>query len=647
MARRRTNNLNQQALPLELVPTLSWPERYYDLISNCLNYEPLVSLDVETEGLNPFDKNRKIISIALSPEVEEAYTDYVLHGWKPRHLKIVKRLLQRRDVVLIGHNIKFDLNWLRTKLKVKPRVKLFDTMFAYYLLDENAKKKSLEALADKYTDLGNYKQGLDRSDIKRWAKDDVLIYNGMDADAARRLFNVFVPKLKKQKLLPLMTTAMEVLPVLSEMECIGVYLDQEWAKKSRREMFQRLIENRQKINELAKTRIDPDSSKSLSFLLYKRMGLPVEYTTTKGNPSTDKTAIKRALELVQPGSDNEKILRAIQEEKRDAKLLSTYYQPIGEWLAFDARVHTHYRFGKQEDDKGFGGTVTGRLSSDDPNLQNIPIDSIVRGMFAATPGWLFFDGDYSQLELRVAAFLSKEPLLIQAFEEDLDVHTLVMADLLQRDYVELSNSLKEDESLKVMRVAIKRVNFGILYGIAAKRLQKILWLELGITWTVDKCKELINQWLAKYKRVAHWIQMQKYFAIHHKYVRMPFGQIRRLPDAEFRTLLGERALRQATNFPVQSTASWICLIGMYLLRQWISSNSLKGRLLMQVHDSIALELLNIPEPGERDSIPNPSQIAKRIARIMERDVLEYIEEVFGVRWSVPLQFKVSYGERWK
>jgi DNA polymerase I len=638
MRKRISNSYNQETLPLGLVPTFKWPAKYFDLISNSLNSEPIVSADIETEGLNPFDKNRRIISIALSPEAETAYTSYVLNGWTPRHLSIIKELLKRRDVVLVGHNIKFDLNWLRLKLRIKPRVKLFDTMFAYYLLNENSPRKDLEYLAAKYTDMGDYKAGLDRSDIKRWAQDDVLIYNGKDADAGRRLFDVFVPKLKKQGLLPLMTTAMEVLPVISKLEVDGVYLDQEWARKSQREMFSRMVENRQEINDLAKMRIDPDSPKSMSYLLYTKMRMPIEFFTKKGAPSTGKEAVKRALELVEPGSKNERILRAIQQEKRDAKLLSTYYQPIPQWVHYDGRVHSHYRFGKQADDKGFGGTVTGRLSSDDPNLQNIPIDSLVRGMFRATPGWLFFDGDYSQLELRVAAYLSKEPLLIKAFEEGFDVHTLVMSDLLGIPYDELSNRLKNDEQLKVMRVAIKRVNFGILYGIAAKRLQKILWLDLGVTWSVEKCKQLINQWLGKYQRVAHWIKMQKYFAVQHKYVRMPFGQIRRLPDAEFNTTLGERALRQATNFPVQSTASWICLMGMMLLERWRISNSLKGRLLMQVHDSIALELRGIT---------NPARIARQIARVMERDVLDYIKEVFGVKWDVPLQFKVSYGERWQ
>lgn len=638
MKKRISNSYNQEVLPLGLVPTFKWPAKYFDLISNSLNSEPIVSADIETEGLNPFDKNRRIISIALSAEPESAYTSYVLDGWTPRHLSIIKELLKRKDVVLVGHNIKFDLNWLRLKLKIRPRVKLFDTMFAYYLLNENAKVKTLEALAAKYTTMGDYKKGLDRGDIKRWAKDDVLIYNGMDADAGRRLFDVFVPKLKRQGLLPLMTTAMEVLPVLSKMEVDGVYLDQKWAKQAQRKMFARMIENRQEINDLARMRIDPDSPKSMSFLLYTKMQMPIEFFTKKGAPSTGKEAVKRALELVEPGSKNERILRAIQEEKKDAKLLGTYFDPIPEWTAFDGRVHTNFRFGKQQDDKGFGGTVTGRLSSDNPNLQNIPIDAIVRGMFAATDGYLFFDGDYSQLELRVAAYLSKEPLLIQAFEEGLDVHTLVMSDLLGIPYDDLSNRLKNDEQLKVMRVAIKRVNFGILYGIAAKRLQKILWLDLGVTWSVEKCKQLINQWLGKYKRVAHWIKMQKYFAVQHKYVRMPFGQIRRLPDAEFNTMLGERALRQATNFPVQSTASWICLMGMMLLERWRISNSLKGRLLMQVHDSIALELRGIV---------NPARIARQIARIMERDVLDYIKEVFGVKWDVPLQFKVSYGERWQ
>lgn len=640
MRKRTSNYLNQQALPLDLVPFSEWPEKYFDLLSTYVLRQPVVALDVETEGLSPYDNRRRIISAALSPEIEEAFTTYTLHGWDERHRRIVERLLEREDLILVGHNIKFDLNWLRVKLGIKPKAKIFDTMYAYYLLNENAPKKSLEFLSEEYTDLGDYKAELPkREDLQRWAKDDVLIYNGKDADASRRLFTVFAPRLKQQGLMPLMTTAMNVLPVLSDVETTGVWIDQPWAKKTRLKLFERLIENRQKINDLAKYKVDPDSSKSLQFLLYTKMKLPVEFFTKSGAPSTGKEALKRGLEIVKPGSANEKILRAIQEEKKDIKLLSTYYQPLPEWTAFDGRIHTNYRLGKQEDDKGLGGTVTGRLSSDHPNLQQIPIDEIVRGMFAASPGYLFFDGDYSQLELRVAAYLSKEPLLIQAFEEGLDVHTLVMSDLLNIPYDEIVVRLaNNDQELKVLRVAIKRINFGILYGVQAKRLQKLLWLELGITWELDRCKELINQWLSKYKRVAAWIKRQKLMAVTNKAVRMPFGQIRRLPDAAYKTLLGERALRQATNFPVQSTASWICLIGMYLLDEWLTSNNLKGRLLMQVHDSIGLEIKDIK---------NPAAIAKRIARVMEQDVLLYIKEIFGVVWDVPLQFKVAYGERWK
>lgn len=637
---RTSNNLNQLALPLDLTPTMEWPKNYSKGLSDDLKWDSLIALDAETEGLVPYHHNRKLVSLAMSPYKGTAYATHILDGMKPEELALLKELLAREDIIIIGHNIKFDLNWIKVKLGIKPKAKVFDTMYAYYLLDENARSKRLETLAAKYTTLGNYKKDIPNiADIKRWAIDDVLIYNGKDADATRRLFDVFVPKLNKQKLLPLMETAMEVLPVLSDIETTGVYLDKKWAKRQQVKLFERLVSNRLKINDLAKAKIRPDSYKSLVYLLYTKMGLPIEFYTKKGLPSTDQSAIKRAIERVEPGSTNEHILRAIQEEKKDLKLLSTYYQPIEKWTAYDERVHTNYRFGKQEDDKGTGGTVTGRLSSDAPNLQQIPISSEVRGMFAATNDYLLFDGDYSQLELRVAAYLSKEPLMIQAFEEGLDIHTLVMADLKELPYDVVSNYLKTDEHFKIERVAIKRINFGILYGVQAKRLQKLLWLELGITWPLEKCKELINQWLNKYTRVKRWIKMQRYFAYHNKYVFMPLGQMRRLPDADFGTMDGERAMRQATNFPVQSFASWICLIGAMLLSKWIDSNNLNGRLLMLVHDSVNLEF---PKQGL-----NPERMAKRIARIMEVDVVDYMKEVFNVNFNVPLQFKVKFGERWQ
>lgn len=596
-----------------------------------------MGMDTETEGLNPYDKRMRIISFAVSPEPNKAFAHYALNSRDTEAISYFKGIVEDPRIILIGHNIKYDINWLAVKYGFKPKCMLFDTMFAQYLLNENIESNSLEYLSEMFDDLRGYKTGINRSDLKRMAKDDVLIYNSRDADTGRRLFDVYIPQLEREGLLPLMNASMEVLPVLSKMETRGVYLDQEWAAKEKFKLLENAITRRLKINDLAKKKVDPDSPQSMRHLLYTVMKMPVQVVTQTGLPSVGKEAIKRAIERVDPGSNNEAILREALEYKKEIKLVSTYYQPIPRWLEYDGRVHTTYRLGKQGGDEGYGGTFTGRLSSDNPNLQNIPIGSVTRGMFAATPGYIFFDADYSQLELRVAAYLTQERLMMDAFGEGLDIHTKVMSDITGIPYDEIEERRHYDEAIKVQRVAIKRVNFGILYGVQAERLQKLLWLDLGITWPIEKCETLIRDWLAKYTEVQKWINYTKREAIDYGYITMPFGQRRRLPNASYKTADGRHALRQAINFPIQSTASWICLIGMTLLDKWLTSSNLNGHLLMQVHDSIGLEIMT----------DYPEKIAKQISRVMEEDVLEYMREFFDVRWNVPLRFEVTYGDRWK
>lgn len=637
--RKKSNSLNQEILPLDFPALDEWPIDYYKHIIPFHN--GIFGVDIETEGLIPYTKSVRILSVGVSPKRGQAFTSYtkVFANWDDASIKNFVKVLENPKNIVIGHNIKYDINWLRVKWGVRVRAMLFDTQYAQYLLDENRLVNSLESLVDEYIpELSGYKAKVERSKLSLMAPSDLLLYNGRDADSSRRLFDVFIPKLKREGFLPLMNASMEVLPVLSDIEARGIYLDQAWADKERTRLFNDSIESLQKISEMSDMRVDPESPISMQNLLYKKLNIPVEITTEKGSPSTGKVALKHALKHVQKGTKDEFIIREILAYRRNVKLLSTYYNPIREWTAFDGRVHTTYRLGKQGGDEGFGGTVTGRLSSDNPNLQQIPIDARVRGMYAATNDYTFFDGDYSQLELRVAAFLAQEPVMMDAFGEGLDIHTKVMSELKGIPYDELEQLRLVDESIKTERVAIKRVNFGILYGVQAKRLQELLFLELGIVWDIDKCETLIRQWLSKYKKVAEWIRLQHRLAVTHKEIVMPFGQKRRLPDASW-DWDGQRSLRQATNFPVQSTASWICLIGVGLLDKWLVSNSLKaqGGLLLQVHDSIGMEL----------QTTKPAEIASKIQQVMERDTITYIREIFNVNWNVPLEFKVTYGERWK
>src|SRR4030095_15041021 len=223
-------HLNQETFDY-FQPLNKWPERYHGYIQEFLVSREF-GMDIETEGLNPYDDKFRIISIAVSPNEKRAYSAYVLNNYDPVSVTNFKKLLENPAVILIGHNIKYDINWIRVKFGIDVKCMLFDTMFAQYLIDENIESNSLGALSDRFPDLKGYKDDVNRQDLKMMAKDDVLIYNCKDADASRRLYDYYVPLLKQGGYDKLMTTAGMVLPILSKMETRGVYLDKEYANKT-------------------------------------------------------------------------------------------------------------------------------------------------------------------------------------------------------------------------------------------------------------------------------------------------------------------------------------------------------------------------------------------------------------------------------
>lgn len=654
--KKKFNKLKQGVLDI-FQPLEEWPESYCNYIIEHTKLQGNVfGMDIETEGLNPYDKQARIISVGISPKEKVAYSIYLI---KPEH-SVTKygnemqfgysfhnfiKLLNDPNAILVGHNIKYDANWIAVKLGIPIKCMLFDTMFAQYLIDENVESNSLEYLTEIYPDLKGYKQNVNRDDLARMSKNDELLYNCKDADGSRRLYDYFVPKLREGGYLNLMTTASMVLPILSKMETRGVKIDVEYANKTKDKLFKDLVSLRYHMSEIAKTNVNPDSPQKLGQAIYGKMGFIPTAFTDSGQPSTSSETIGYLVDQANT-EDKNNFLDSILEYKKKVKLITTYYQPINRWIEYDGRVHTNYSLGKQSNDEASGGTVTGRLSSNKPNLQNIPRGKEHRGMFAASDGFFMLDGDFSQLELRVAAYLSQEPVMMDAFNNGLDIHSAVMSDLTGMPYDEIQAGKDIDAKIKNDRVAIKRVNFGILYGVQAKRLQRLLRIELGITQELEYCRAIINQWLGKYTKISQWIDSQKIQAASYKYVSMPLGQKRRLPEASFdRTKEAAHALAQATNFPVQSLASWICLIGLIILdnyweqqKQWMEAYT-----LMQVHDSVTSEIKLINSPY---NLCTMDSIKLEVSNIMEHQTLDYLKEVFGVRFNVPLVFETKVSERW-
>lgn len=649
MSRHKTN-LSQEAFDF-FPQTEVWPEGYKESLYHLsIPYNRLYGLDIETEGLTPYDRRVRVISFAVSPKEKEAYASYTLFNtiegiWYD--IERLKLILENPNIILSGHNIKYDANWIAVKFGIQIKCMLFDTMFAQYLIDENVESNSLGALTEIYPDLKGYKDDINREDLKREAKDKILIYNCKDADGSRRLYDYFVPKLKAGGYDKLMATSSMILPVLSKMETKGVYLDKEFAYKTQTKLFSELVNSRYKMSEIIGTSFDPDSYKSLGRALYKTLEFTPTKFTTNGSPATDGEAIGYLVDQT-VSEKQSKFITEILRYKKQMKLLTTYYQPIERWTRYDGRVHANYSLGRFDNEEGSGGTVTGRLSCREPNLQNIPRGKEHRGMFRATDGYIMLDGDFNGLEMRVAAFLSQEPVMIEAFLNNLDIHTAVMSDLQNIPYDVLQSILKDSgskeyEKTKTDRVAIKRVNFGILYGVQARRLQRLLRIELGMDMELDYCKTLISNWLGRYRRVAEWIQTQKIQAVAYKFVSMPLGQKRRLPEASFdKTKEAAHALSQATNFPVQSFASWICLIGARLLDDYFQSINVDGQILMLVHDSVTSEV-----SIEKSNVIGIDNIKVDVKRIMEVETLNYIRDVFGVDFNVPLVFDIKTCERWE
>lgn len=641
---KRYRSSNQAILPIQLHSQYEWPEGYFKNLESLPMDAKIYGLDIETNQLSPYDDNAEIFSFSLSPKEGQSYASLVSHrgnsgNWKDVH--ILAKILGDPTKIIGGHNVKFDINWLRIKLGVEVNCMILDSLHMAYLINENNEKNSLEYLSRDFRGLEGYKEGINRGALNQMDTDDMLLYNAKDADASRRLTDLCLIHLQKEGLIPLANLASQVLPILSNMETTGVYVDQEWARNTRDELYKECIQHRVRMNTLSDVNVKPESSKELAKVLYGTMGFQAWKFTDAGAPSTDFETLKFLYDQAS-GYKQERFLDELIAYRKKIKLLTTYFKNLERWTDYDGRIHTTYWLGKtSESEYGSGGTATGRLSSSDPNLQNIPRDPRVKGMFAATPGYYWLGGDFGQLEIRVVAVLAQEKAMLDAFNAGLDIHTAVMADLKGMPYDELVDMLNDKthanyHHLKNERVVIKRINFGTLYGVSAKRLQRLLKVEMGMNWELSACSTMISKWLQKYASVAKWRTRQEQLAQTYGYVTMPMGQKRRLPmirrgsEAEI-----DHAKKQAVNFPVQSFASWITLTGMILMNNYFKN--LDARIILQVHDSVESEVA-ITEDVET--------IRKDVQKIMEVDTIQYIKDVFNVYFNAPLSFDTTVTERW-
>jgi len=494
---------------------------------------------------------------------EQLSRDWVLEQLKP--------LLEDPKLPKIGQNLKYDMSVL-ANYGISLKGVSFDTMLQSYVLDSVSSRHDMDTLSQNHlghtpvpfsevAGKGKAQLTFDQVDI-----DKAGYYAAEDADVTLRLHNVLMPKLTRQPNLHRIYTEVEMplVSVLSKVEDNGVLIDDAMLLEQSQQLDMSMQEAEKLAYELAEGEFNLASPKQIQEILYDRMGLPVLKKTPKGAPST-------AEEVLQELAIDHELPRLILEHRSLGKLKSTYTDKLPTMInTKTGRVHTSYHQAV---------TATGRLSSSDPNLQNIPIRTQegrrIREAFIAEPGSQIMAADYSQIELRIMAHLSGDETLVHAFNNNLDIHRATASEIF-------STSLEEvnDEQ----RRHAKAVNFGLIYGMSAFGLAKQLHVER------KQAQAYIDQYFEQYPGVKGYMETTREFARENGYVETVFGRRLYLPDINAKNHnMRQYAERTAINAPMQGTAADIIKHAMIEVDSWLTGRD-DIKLVMQVHDELVFEI---------------------------------------------------------
>jgi DNA polymerase-1 len=598
-----------------------------------------VGFDIETNQLSPFNEDSRILTAAMATADSTVTAEYE-YLQDRRHA--IHAIAAEPDNILVGHNIvSFDAVWWGWKFN-PIRAKLFDTCVAWALIDENDKDNSLAGLSKKL--LGkeaNLEMKGKRANLEELPIEDVLAYNREDAQLSFELGNAVYHHLEDEGKWPLFAWIMDVSKPLIAMMVHGVQIDPDWIQSHASDLVKQAYELELEINRMVgrdDILINLDSPPQLRDLLFNELGMQTSVLTKTGQMSTSSAAIKEIQSRVQKEfPDVRDFLQLLLDYRKVKKLAKTYLVPYQEKHAdTNDRVHTRYFLGKSYAGALHGGTVTGRLSSSEPNLQNIPRDYRVKGAFIPTtdnfPGhypWSMFEVDYKQLEVRVAAWESQSPLMLDAINEGLDFHSYTLSLTSGMDYDEIVERLAAgDKKIKEDRTLAKRVVFGTLYGIGPFALQGLM-RDMGIDITLHKAKKSIGDFFNAYPALKQWIDVTKLNILEDGYTTTPTGRVRHLPGATHSTGAGEKLLRQGVNFRIQSFASDITMLGLQNLDYALFTRMNQERLLLTVHDSIVGEYRNFPG---RDH----DELKEVIDFNLTDEVNTKLQDQFGIDRPVPL-----------
>jgi DNA polymerase-1 len=538
------------------------------------------AFDTETTDLD-YTK-ALVVGVSFSVEVGHAAYLPLAHNYPgvPEQLSRqwvldkLKPLLESESVIKIGQNLKYDANVLANHGITMHGIG-HDTMLESYVLNSTATRHNMDALAEKY--LGqktiHYEEVAGKG-AKQIGFDQVAIeiaapYAAEDADITLRLHRQLFPKLEKIETLKTVYQKIEMplVPVLSRMEQTGVLVDAQMLLLQSGELTSKITALEAQAHDVAGQPFNLGSPKQIQEILYDKLGLPVLKKTPKGQPSTAENVLQDlAVDFPLP--------RLILEHRSLSKLRSTYTDKLPKQVnPVTGRVHTSYHQAV---------AATGRLSSSDPNLQNIPVRSEegrrIRQAFIAEPGYTVLAADYSQIELRIMAHLSQDAGLLQAFKDGLDVHKATAAEVF---------GVGLDQVESHQRRSAKAINFGLIYGMSAFGLAKQLDIDRGAA------QGYINLYFERYPGVKQYMDETRELAREQGFVETLFGRRLYLPDINAKN--GQRrqyAERTAINAPMQGTAADIIKLAMLAVDSWLQTDLPNVRMVMQVHDELVFEVEN-------------------------------------------------------
>lgn len=586
--------------------TIMEMERLNEFVSRI---EGPFSVDIETTGRDTLRDT--IVGVALCADKGKAYYVPLGHTYEGVQsqidredcLRILRIIFENKDIPKIGHNLKFDISFLgREGINVSGM--LYDTMIASYLLNPNRPNHNLEEVAFEY--LSYRKKTFPEIVGKRPSFAEVLIekatvYAAEDAALAYELKDLLFSKLEEEGLEKVYRDIeMPLINVLIDMEMAGFLIDTAKLRDMSKEIERELDSIQRRIYFLAGEEFNINSPKQLSKVLFHSLGLKPGKKT--------KTGFSTELSVLEELAEFHELPREILNYRSLSKLKSTYTDVLPSLVnPITGRVHTFFNQTV---------TATGRLSSSEPNLQNIPIKGEwgkrIREAFIAAPDNLLLSSDYSQIELRILAHLSGDKRLIEAFQSGVDIHAKTASELFNVDI----NSVTQD-----MRRVAKTVNFGIVYGISPFGLSEALNISR------EEAKQYIANYFERHREVKDYIEMTLKDASERGFVKTMFGRKRPIPELKSKTAstrqLGERL---AVNSPIQGTAADIIKIAMINIWETIKEKGLKTKMILQVHDELVFE---VPE----DEID-----------VVARLVKEKMEEV--VKLSVPLRVESGIGKNW-